>query len=51
VNEELTPEFFYFPEIFKNHNLNHFGLSSKGVSVNDVKLPKWAKNEHDFIRI
>lgn len=26
-NSELSPEFFYMPEMFKNYNLNDFGVS------------------------
>eukprot|EP00347_Sterkiella_histriomuscorum_P012473 403368442 len=50
-NSELTPEYFYLPEVFRNHNLNHFGSNREGKSVNEVLLPKWCQNEHDFIRI
>ncbi|CDW75265.1 beach domain-containing protein [Stylonychia lemnae] len=50
-NSELTPEFFYLPEILRNHNLNHFGRNREGTCVNEVILPPWAKNEHDFVRI
>jgi hypothetical protein len=31
--------------------LHYFGKNRDGYSVNEVMLPKWAKNEHDFIRI
>lgn len=50
-NCELTPEFFYLPEIFRNHNLANLGRSRSNVPVNEVILPKWASNEHDFVRI
>ena len=50
-NNELTPEFFFFPEIFRNHNLANLGKSRSNVPVNEVTLPKWAANEHDFIRV
>lgn len=50
-NCELTPEFFYLPEIFRNHNLANLGRSRTNVPVNEVILPKWASNEHDFVRI
>ncbi|KAI5362388.1 Putative BEACH domain, PH-like domain superfamily, PH-BEACH domain, BEACH domain superfamily protein [Septoria linicola] len=43
---ELTPEFFYLPEFLSNINKYDFG--TKQVSqelVNDVKLPKWAKDD------
>mmetsp|Transcript_15194 Transcript_15194/g.11049 ORF Transcript_15194/g.11049 Transcript_15194/m.11049 type:complete len:232 (+) Transcript_15194:334-1029(+) len=52
ANGELTPEFFFMPEFLRNHNLNNFGLSQlKQYSVNDLKLPRWAKSEHDFVRV
>lgn len=50
-NSELIPEFFYLPEMFRNHNLSNLGRSRSGHSVNEVELPAWAKNEHDFVRV
>lgn len=50
--KELIPEFFYLPEMFLN--MNNFDLSVKqsGVILNDVQLPKWAKNDpYEFIRV
>ena len=43
---ELTPEFFYLPEIFHNINNINFlqGYSSDNFSEN-VILPNWAKNK------
>ena len=32
-------------------NLNNFGNNEFGHCVDEVELPKWAENEHDFIRI
>ncbi|KAK5123715.1 hypothetical protein LTR85_002351 [Meristemomyces frigidus] len=43
---ELTPEFFYLPEILKN--VNHYDFGEKqgdGGTVNDVHLPPWAKGD------
>jgi hypothetical protein len=50
-NTELTPEFFYLPELLRNHNLANLGRSRSDLSVNEVTLPKWAANEHDFVRV
>lgn len=50
-NSELIPEFFYLPEIFRNHNLAYLGRSRSGHTVNEVELPVWARNEHDFVRV
>lgn len=50
-NCELTPEFFYLPEIFRNHNLANLGRTRSHQPVNEVTLPKWAQNEHDFVRV
>ena len=50
-NCELTPEFFYLPEIFRNHNLASLGRSRSNIPVNEVTLPRWAANEHDFVRV
>ncbi|CAJ0899985.1 13727_t:CDS:10 [Entrophospora sp. SA101] len=47
---ELIPEFFYLPEFLVNHNKFDLGVRQDGVSVDDVKLPKWAKSPEDFIR-
>lgn len=50
--KELIPEFFYFPEIFRNRNGINFGQTQDGHSINDVILPNWANNspEH-FVRV
>lgn len=50
-NCELVPEFFFFPEMFRNHNLCYLGKTRSNLPVNEVVLPKWSRNEHDFIRI
>ena len=52
---ELIPEFYYFPEIFKNSNnlnLTQDLLDANGekIIINDVELPSWAnKKGYNFI--
>ncbi|KAK4544676.1 hypothetical protein LTR36_003925 [Oleoguttula mirabilis] len=48
---ELTPEFFYLPEMLVNINRYNFGVKQgNGGAVNDVQLPPWAKGDpHLFI--
>ena len=55
--KELIPEFFYMPEFLVNMNRFDLGKlqsggggSSKKASVDDVILPRWADNPHDFVR-
>ncbi|GJD07144.1 BEACH domain-containing protein lvsC [Galdieria sulphuraria] len=50
--KELIPEFFYFPEIFRNRNGVSFGRTQDGHLIDDVLLPKWANGspEH-FVRV
>ncbi|XP_075228167.1 neurobeachin-like protein 1 [Lycorma delicatula] len=48
--KELTPEFFYFPELLKNQNKFDLGLlQGTKERVNDVILPPWASSPEDFI--
>lgn len=50
--KELIPEFFTMPEMLLNLNNFPFGKTQKGISVNDVDLPPWAKGSaHEFVRI
>jgi WD40 repeat protein len=49
--KELTPEFYYLPEMFLNLNKYKLGATQDKHVVDDVELPKWAKNAHDFVRI
>lgn len=49
--KELIPEFFYNPSFLENTNRIDFGTTQAGVKVDNVVLPPWAKNSHDFIRI
>ena len=55
--KELIPEFFYMPEFLVNMNRFDLGKlqsggggSSKKSTVDDVILPRWADNPHDFVR-
>lgn len=42
---EVIPEFFFIPEMFTHMNGINFGKMQSGRGVNDVELPKWAKND------
>jgi hypothetical protein len=46
--QELTPEFYCFPEFLVNSNGFDLG-SVDGEKVNDVELPPWAKSPTDFV--
>lgn len=48
---ELIPEFYSTPEFLINTNKFDLGNSSDGKPINDVILPKWAKDPYDFISI
>lgn len=48
---ELTPEFFYLPEMLRNENNLDLGNKQIGVKLDDVVLPPWAKTPEDFVRI
>lgn len=50
-HQELTPEFYYLPEMFVNSNEYELGVRDDGVPVCDVELPVWAKKPEDFVRI
>lgn len=47
--KELTPEWFYLPEMFVNTNGVDLGLRQTGEAIADVTLPPWAKDAHDFV--
>ena len=51
--KELTPEWFYCPDIFRNINQVQFGKKvNSDVVVDKVNLPKWAKNSPErFVRV
>jgi hypothetical protein len=45
---EVTPEFYFCPEIFENLNGFNLGVSG-GRTINDVVLPKWATSALEFV--
>jgi hypothetical protein len=47
--KELVPELFYLPEALLNSNRCALGMRQDGQRVDDVMLPKWASDAHDFI--
>jgi len=48
----LIPEFYEYDDSFLvNYQKLDLGLRQNGKRVNDVKLPKWAKDSKDFLRI
>uniref|UniRef100_A0AAZ3SK94 Lipopolysaccharide-responsive and beige-like anchor protein n=1 Tax=Oncorhynchus tshawytscha TaxID=74940 RepID=A0AAZ3SK94_ONCTS len=49
--KELTPEFYYLPEMFVNTNNYSLGVMEDGTVVSDVELPPWAKTPEEFVRI
>ena len=49
--KELTPEFFYCPELFRNEAKLPLGTRTDGVAVDDVILPPWADTPEDFVRL
>ena len=48
---ELLPEFYFLPEFLSNLNRFEFGSTQRGTHVDDVELPAWAKDPHEFIRL
>lgn len=50
--KELLPEFFSSPEIFTNTNNFPLGKTQGQMSIDNVKLPPWAKGSpHEFVRL
>ncbi|KAK9687952.1 FYVE zinc finger [Popillia japonica] len=50
--KELIPEFFYLPEFLLNANQFDLGSKQSGVSLGDIVLPPWAKQDpREFIRM
>jgi WD40 repeat protein len=49
--KELIPEFFCMPEFLINSDKFPLGSRQDGKIVDDVELPPWAANPHEFIRI
>ncbi len=39
---ELTPEFYFMPEVFLNLNCLNLGVMQNGTRVNNTELPFWA---------
>ncbi|KAK0563669.1 beige protein-like 1 [Tilletia horrida] len=49
---ELTPEFFYLPEMFLNTNRFNFGTTQAGEVIDNVELPPWAKGDPEtFVKL
>ena len=48
--KELIPEFLY-ARILLNADKFPLGIRQDGKTVDDVELPPWAANAHEFIRI
>jgi hypothetical protein len=48
---ELIPEFFYLPEFLNNVNGYNLGIRQDGTEVSDCKLPPWARNADEFVRL
>ena len=49
---ELTPEFYFLPEMFVNHNRCRFGHKQDGTKVDHVQLPAWAdQNAFKFVQV
>jgi hypothetical protein len=49
--KELTPEWYYCPEMFRNEANLPLGTRSDGAELGDVVLPTWAETPEDFVRI
>ncbi|KAG7480002.1 neurobeachin-like isoform X2 [Solea senegalensis] len=49
--KELTPEFYYLPEMFVNSSSYHLGMRDDRTMVCDVDLPAWAQKPEDLVRI
>ncbi|XP_056639814.1 WD repeat and FYVE domain-containing protein 3 isoform X1 [Diorhabda sublineata] len=50
--KELIPEFFYLDEFLCNSNQFDLGVKQNGVSLGNVILPPWAKQDtREFIRV
>ena len=49
--KELIPEFYYLPEFVTNINNFDLGRLQDKSQIDDIILPKWAKDPCDFIHI
>lgn len=51
-NKELLPEYFFFPEFLRNHNILDLGVKQDFTTVHDVLLPPpYERNPHFFLQI
>ena len=49
---ELSPEFYFLPDMFLNYNYCNFGRKQDGSIVSNVELPPWAdKNAFKFVQV
>jgi hypothetical protein len=46
---ELIPELFFLPEMLLNLSNHKYGKMQTGEVVDNVVLPKWARDPYDFI--
>ena len=49
--KELTPEWYYCPEMFRNDANLPLGTRSDGAKLGDVILPPWAETPEDFAQV
>ena len=50
--KELTPEWFYQPETFRNLGGYELGTRQDGTTLGDVVLPRWARGSpEEFVRL
>ena len=49
--QELTPEWYFLPDMFVNINGYNLGINEEKVDIANVELPKWANSPEDFVRI
>lgn len=51
-NLELTPEWFFLPQILTNSNMWYFGIKSDGELASNIEIPKWANsNPYKFVML
>jgi hypothetical protein len=48
--KELIPEMFYCPEMLYNLNKVDFGKTQGNRKIDEIVLPKWAKDPYEFMR-
>lgn len=50
--KELTPEWYYQPEMFRNENGFQLGYRQNGEPLDNVELPSWCRGDADeFVRV